>query len=104
YWVEVEALDDVADVRGESGDVAAQVPRDVLWVGKELREIELAQVVEGVTVNATSDRPVTGLCPFEVLELLRSRSELLHPRRQDCVQSPKHGERQHDLLILRLLE
>jgi len=103
--VELEALEDLADVFGEAGDVVGQMAADVVGVALELLEVELAVVVK------TQRGTVLILCQavedgVDVRDILRPERLIalehgLLARRQHGIESAQHSERQHDALVLR---
>ena len=46
FWLEVELVEDVADLGGKGFDVGRQVGGDLVRLAFELGEVELARVVE----------------------------------------------------------
>ena len=103
--VELEALEDLADVLGEAVDVVGQVAADVVRVALELLEVELAVVVKAQRLAVVILGPVVedGVDVGDALgaELGMALEHGLLAGRQHGVEAAQHGERQHHALVLR---
>ena len=103
--VELKALEDLADVLGETGDVVGQVTTDVVGVALELVEIKLAVVMKAqrATVFILGQVVEDGI---DIGNALAAQFGIalehgLFAGRQHGIEAAQHGQRQHHALVLR---
>jgi hypothetical protein len=103
--VELEALEDLADVLGEAVDVISQMAADVVRVALELVEVELAVVVEAqrgavfILRQVVEDGVDIGDAFAAQFGVALEHGFLAG--RQHGVEAAQHGQRQHHALVLR---
>jgi len=98
--LELEEIEDGANVGREPLDVADEVLLDVVGITLELLEVERRMVVEalaGRLVQQLVERVVVELAAFAPLVL---GEDLGFRRREHAVESAQHRHRQHNALVL----
>lgn len=98
--VEAELLDDVARTFGETGDVGAQVRRDLVGVVKQFGEGELAGVVE-LLAGHLAEHWVDVV--DAALHLLVAVEHSIFGGFEHAVEAADHRERHDDLAVFGLL-
>ena len=95
--VEIEALDDLAHVLAEAGDVVAQIGGDIGRVGEQLVKVVARGVVEREAGSAAE--LVIHLLQPSLPQLGLPREHLLLGIGQHAVETAQHGQRQNDVLV-----
>ena len=96
--LEIELLEDVADLRRKALDVSREVGGDLVRLTFEFGEVELARIVERRLGDAIQNR--LGIGDFPAFEFGGLGKHLLLRWLQDTVETTQHGQRQNDSPVL----
>ena len=91
FVVELEILEDAADVGGEAIDVAGQVLVDVVGVAFEFLEVERRVVVEALAGGLVEEVVEGVVVELAALAALVLAQNLLLGRREHAVEPAQHG-------------